>query len=278
MNVSSPTFYLIVSLLYAALAVYFWRTRWRAPAHSPAPVGDRSLFEHVAVLAPLSLHGILLFTSVFAADGIHLGVGNAVSAIVWLTVVIYWFGNFFYRIEGLQALVLPVAALCALLPVLFPPAHALPNTELPVFQVHLMIALLAYSLFTIASLHVLLMAVIESRLHAGGLPSALQRLPALLTMETLLFRIILAGFVLLTLTLVTGIVYSEELFGKALRFNHKTVFGILSWLIFAALLGGRQLYGWRGRIAVRWTLTGFLMLVLAYLGSKFVLEVILGRG
>ena len=88
---------------------------------------------------------------------------------------------------------------------------------------------------------------------------------------------IAAGFVLLTLTLGSGIVFSEELFGKAMRFNHKTVFGILSWLIFAALLGGRQLYGWRGRIAVRWTLAGFLMLVLAYVGSKFVLEVLLGR-
>ena len=82
---------------------------------------------------------------------------------------------------------------------------------------------------------------------------------------------------LLTLTLASGIIFSEELFGKAMRFNHKTVFGILSWVIFAALLGGRSLYGWRGRIAVRWTLTGFLMLVLAYVGSKFVLEVVLGR-
>jgi len=71
--------------------------------------------------------------------------------------------------------------------------------------------------------------------------------------------------------------YSEELFGRAARFNHKTVFGVLSWIIFAALLGGRHIYGWRGRVAVRWTLTGFLMLVLAYVGSKFVLEVILGR-
>lgn len=276
MNASSPTFYLIASLLYAALAVYFWRTRWHAQA--PVAADGRSMVEHTVVLAPLCLHGLLLFTTVFAVDGIHLGVGDAVSAIVWLTVAIYWFGSFFYRIEGLQALVLPVAAVCAFLPALLPPSHALPNTQLPAFQVHLTIALLAYSLFTIASLHVLLMAVIENRLHSGGLPAALQRLPALLTMETLLFRIILAGFVLLTLTLATGIVYSEELFGKALRFNHKTIFGILSWLIFAALLGGRQLYGWRGRVAVRWTLTGFLMLVLAYVGSKFVLEVILGRG
>jgi ABC-type uncharacterized transport system permease subunit len=278
MNASGLIFYTIVSALYAVIALYFWRTHWHTPAKGvPAAAAPRPLFEHALVLAPLLLHAMLLGESVFAGGGIHLGVGNAISTIVWLTIAIYWLGNLFYRIEGLQALVLPVAAVCAYLPALFPAARALPNTEQPVFQLHLVIALLAYSLFTIASLHVLLMAVIENRLHGGGLPPPLQRLPALLTMETLLFRIILAGFVLLTLTLVSGIVYSEELFGKAMRFNHKTLFGVLSWLIFAALLGGRHLYGWRGRIAVRWTLTGFLMLVLAYVGSKFVLEVILGR-
>jgi ABC-type uncharacterized transport system permease subunit len=93
----------------------------------------------------------------------------------------------------------------------------------------------------------------------------------------MLFRIILAGFILLTATLVTGIVFSEELFGRAAKLNHKTVFGFVSWIIFAALLWGRYVYGWRGRVAVRWTLAGFLALVLAYIGSKFVLEVILGR-
>ncbi len=225
----------------------------------------------------MALHAMLLYQSMFAGDGMHLGIGNAISTIVWLTVAIYWLGNLVYNVEGLQAMVMPVAAVCVLLPTLFPATRALPNTELAAFKAHLLISMLAYSLFTIASLHVLLMALLERRLHGGELPFALQKLPPLLTMETLLFRIITAGFVLLTLTLASGIVFSEELFGKAMRFNHKTVFGILSWLIFAALLGGRQLYGWRGRIAVRWTLTGFLMLVLAYVGSKFVLEVILGR-
>ena len=270
-------FYLISSLLYAALAVYFWRTRWAIAAPAPADPVNRKTREHLLVLAPLILHAIALYGTVFASDGVHLGVGSAISLIVWLAVVIYWLGNLFYGVEGLQAMVMPVAAVCAFLPALLPPARALPNTELAAFKLHLLISLLAYSLFTIASLHVLLMALLERRLHGGELPAALQKLPPLLTMETLLFRIIAAGFVLLTLTLATGIVFSEELFGKAMRFNHKAVFGILSWMIFAALLGGRWLYGWRGRIAVRWTLTGFLMLVLAYIGSKFVLEVILGR-
>ena len=265
-------FYLITSLMYAALALYFWRTRWAGTPRAAA-----SVIEHAAVLVPLAAHAALLYDSVFAADGMHLGVGNAISAIVWLTVVIYWLGNIVYSVEGLQAMMMPVAALCVLLPTVFPTVRALPNTELAAFKAHLVIAMLAYSLFTIASLHVLLMALLERRLHGGELPAALQKLPPLLTMETLLFRIITAGFVLLTLTLASGIVFSEELFGKPIPFNHKSVFGVLSWLIFAALLGGRRLYGWRGRIAVRWTLTGFLMLVLAYIGSKFVLEVLLGR-
>lgn len=270
-------FYPIASLMYAGLAAYFWRMHWLPAVAPSAPAADSRTPQHMMMLAPISLHAVLLYQSVFAGPGIHLGIGNAISTIVWLTVVIYWIGNLFYKVEGLQALVMPVAAICVLLPLVFPAPRALPNTELAAFKAHLVISLLAYSFFTIASLHVLLMALLERSLHGGDLPFGLHKLPPLLTMEKLLFRIIAAGFVLLTLTLVSGIAFSEELFGKAMRFNHKTVFGILSWLIFAALLGGRWLYGWRGRIAVRWTLAGFLMLLLAYIGSKFVLEVVLGR-
>ena len=281
--------YLATALLYGALAIYFWRTRWApssqtpapspqgAPSLSDTPSGLSRAAEHYAVLVPLAMHGAILGGSLFAGEGLHLGVANAVSAIVWLTVLIYWVGNFFYRLDGLQALVLPLAAVAALLPALMPPARAVPNTELAAFKFHLLIAMLAYSLFTIASLHVALMALLEKRLHDGTLTRLLQKLPPLLTMEALLFRIIWAGFILLTLTLASGVVFSEELFGKAAQFNHKTLFGVLSWLIFAALLAGRHIHGWRGRVAVRWTLAGFLTLILAYIGSKFVLEVLLGR-
>jgi ABC-type uncharacterized transport system permease subunit len=270
--------HLLGALLYAGLAYYFWRTRWAQEAgipHEPAAAGG---FEQHAVLLPLGVHTVLLGQAVFGSDGLYLGVGNAISTILWLTVLIYWVGNFFYKLEGLQALVMPAAAVAVLLPVVIPSLRPLPNTEFGAFKFHLLISLLAYSLFTIASLHVLLMALIERQLHGGALPQLLQRLPPLLTMETLLFRIIWVGFALLTLTIASGVMYSEELFGKAARLNHKTVFGVLSWIIFAWLLIGRHAYGWRGRIAVRWTLAGFLTLVLAYIGSKFVLEVILGRG
>jgi ABC-type uncharacterized transport system permease subunit len=209
------------------------------------------------------------------ADGLYLGFGNAVSVIIVLAVLIYGTGNLFYRLEALYLLILPAAAVLSLLPLVYPPAQPLRNTHLLAFKAHLLIALLAYSLFTIASFHVLLMALVERRLHSGNLPTLLQQLPPLLTMEKLLFRIIAGGFVLLTLTLGSGIVFSEELFGTPLQFTHKTVFGILSWAIFGALLAGRAAYGWRGRVAVRWTLAGYLSLLLAYIGSRFVVEVIL---
>lgn len=270
--------YLANALLYAGLAVYFWRAYWVSAAARGTRSAMSQSFEHYAVLLPLAMHGALLGRSIFLPDGLHLGLANAVSAILWLTVAIYWLGNFFYRLDGLQALVLPLAAVAVFLPAVMAPAAALPNTDMVVFRIHLLIAVLAYSLFTIASIHVALMALLERRLHDGTLTRDLQKLPPLLTMEALLFRIIWAGFVLLTATLVSGVVFSEELFGKAAPFNHKTVFGGLSWLIFGALLAGRHVYGWRGRVAVRWTLAGFVTLMFAYVGSRFVLEVILGRG
>lgn len=271
--------HLVNALMYAGAAAYFWRTRWQPATEPAAPDGLHAAakWEHLVILAPLALHAWLLYRSMFEQAGIFLGIGGALSAIAWLTVLIYWLASLTYQLEGLQSLVLPVAAACVLLPALFPPAHPLAHTELPAFKFHFLISLLAYSLFTIASLHVALMALVERRLHGGTFTRAVRSLPPLLTMESLLFRIIGAGFVLLTLALLSGVLFSEEVFGRPITFSHKTLFAWLSWIIFAALLAGRQIYGWRGRIAVRWTLAGFLTLVLAYLGSKFVLEVLLGR-
>ena len=267
--------HLLVSFGYAGLAVFLWREALTPAIAQDAPT--RTSWAHGALIVPLALHALLLARSIFSGDALYLGVGTAISVIIWLTVLIYWTGSFFYRLEGLQVLVVPTAAGLSLLPLVMPATHPLTNTHLAAFKAHLVISLLAYSFFTIASLHVLMMAIMERRLHRGNLPQFMQSLPPLLTMEQLLFQIIFAGFVLLTLTLGSGILFSEELFGKPMQFTHKTVFGILSWIIFGAMLAGRALYGWRGRVAMRWTLAGFLSLVLAYIGSKFVLEVLLQR-
>jgi ABC-type uncharacterized transport system permease subunit len=259
-------------IAYGALAIYFWHTQSKG-------MGDVFSHETIGhlVLIPLAMHGYLLGQDIFSGGGFDLGVLNALSLIVWLTLLVYWVARFFYPIGGFQALVLPVAAVTMLLPVFFPSEHPLANTNLFAFKAHITAAMLAYSLFTIAMLHAVLISQVDKRLHHPSLPRILHSLPPLLTMETLLFRLIAVGFVLLTLTLASGVLFSEEIFGKAFQFNHKVLFGFISWGVFAILLWGHHFYGWRGRVAVHWTMSGFGFLLLAYLGSKFVLEVLLHK-
>jgi ABC-type uncharacterized transport system permease subunit len=268
--------HLLCAAGYAYIALLLLRTL-TAASREPQQQPSQLRVLHLLTAVPLALHAWLLHASVFASDGIYLGVGVSVSVIIWLAALIYWIGGFFYRLEALQVFVLGYAAVLVLLPLLLPSVKPLTHTDLPAFRLHLIIALTGFSLLTIASLQALMMAVLERRLRQGPLPPFLQSLPPLLTLERLLFRIIAAGFVLLTLTLVSGMLFSEELFGKPLRFTHKVVFAIAAWFIFAALLLGRRVYGWRGRVALRWTLAGFMALVLAYIGTKFVLEILLGR-
>jgi ABC-type uncharacterized transport system permease subunit len=262
--------YLLVAFIYILVAADFWRG-------TKAPTSSKILRWHsVAIAIGLVLHGWLLYHSLFDI-GLNLGFANALSAILWLTVLIYWLTDLKHHLHSLQAFVLPPAAFFVILQKLMPETHLLPYADQPLFKAHLIIAMLAYSLFTFAALHALLMAAAERNLHHKPSLITLPDFPPLLTMETLLFRVISVGFVLLTLTLISGILFSEQIFGQPLKFNHKNVFTIISWLVFGGLLLGRFQYGWRGRTAVRWTLSGFVLLLLAYAGSKFVLEVLLHR-
>ena len=268
----APFLSVLTALLYAGLALYCWRAKWKT---SPAPA-SRPL-ERWAMALPLALHAWLLYGLIFTDSGFSMGATNAISAITWLTLVIYGASSVRYHLEALNPIVLPIAAIGALLPALLPDTHVLTENINPLFLAHLLAAFLAYALFTIAALHGVVMALAEKRLHAREL-GALTELPPLMTMERLLFQLIGAGFIVLTLTLASGILFSEEMFHKPLTFayftQHKTVFAILSWGIYAALLVGRRIYGWRGRTALVWSLAGFAALLLAYVGSKVVLEML----
>jgi ABC-type uncharacterized transport system permease subunit len=198
--------------------------------------------------------------------------------LVWLTVLIYWLASLaFQGLAGILGLAAPAALLAVLLQAIIPTRHVVTYGGDPLFALHFAIAMLGYSLFIVATVHALVMLAEEKWLHRGVLPPFLKSLPPLLEMEALLFRILLAAFVMLTLTVVSGVFFSEQLFGKPLTFTHKIVFAILSWLIFGGLLAGRYFRGWRGRTAVHWTLAGSTALLLAYVGSKVVLELILKR-
>lgn len=267
--------HLVPASLYAVLGLHFWRTRWN-PSTAHVTKGLES-WERILLLMALILHAWGLYRDLFPNAGMRFGFGIALSLILWLALLFYWIESWFSRLDALSMIGLPIAGVGVLLAAVFPGKHELTNAGSLAFRAHFLMAMLAYSLFTLAALHALLMAFAENRLHRGRLSRTLVNLPPLMTMERLLFRLIHIAFALLTLTLFTGVVFSETLFGKALPFNHKTVFALVSWVIFAALLVGRHAYGWRGRVALRWTLSGFGALLLAYLGSQFVLEVILGR-
>jgi len=142
-------------------------------------------------------------------------------------------------------------------------------------QLHAWFALLAYATLAIAALLAVMLWLQERALRRRDIRGWLRALPPLTELETLLFRTITVGFVLLTATLLTGVLFVEDFFAQHLI--HKTVLSVLSWLAFGALLLGRWRYGWRGATAVRWTLAAMALLVLAFFGSKFVLEVVLRR-
>lgn len=274
--------HLLLAASYLALA---WDAWWQLDRDDPASGGGPNLGQGRAAwgLPVLAIaHGVLLATAVFFDGEFRFGFAQALSATLWLTVLILWGEGFFVPLRGLHPFVLPAAALSVLLPLMFPGSVISVGGNAVAFRLHLLVAILAYSLLTIAALHALLMASLDRQLHSavgagGGTSRLFRHVPPLLAMERLLFRVIGAGFVLLTATVLSGILFSEYLFGRALRFEHKTVFALAAWLVFAGLLLGRAVFGWRGRIALRWTLAGFFMLVLAYVGSRFVMEVILQR-
>ena len=265
----------VVAAGYLAQA---WTT-WRTLGASVRGGTWRPVFLPLLICA----HAVLLGLAVAGGDEFRFGFAQALSATLLLAVLVLWIEDMFVPVRGLDVLVLPAAAICVLLPLVWQGVAVTTGADSYALRLHLLVAMAAYSLLTIAALHAMLMAVLDRRLHSPlqaprqGIDRILGQLPSLLALERLLFRLIAAGFVLLTATLATGLFFSEQLFDRALRFEHKTVFTIASWLVFAALLGGRIVFGWRGRTALRWTFAGFLMLLLAYVGSRFVLEVVLGR-
>ncbi|MCB4360722.1 cytochrome C assembly family protein [Quatrionicoccus australiensis] len=268
--------HILAALLYAGLAFHFWNTRWREGEHQSV-ASPMQTWERAAIAAALLIQAIGLYQGLFGEAGMHFSFGFALSLMMWLAVLIYWLESFMARMEGMQPMVLPLAAACSFLPVVFPNVHLVANASATGFKLHFLAAMLAYSLLTLSALHAIFMGFTENALHKRTLKRSLASLPPLMAMETLLFRMLTLGFILLTLTVGSGLFFSEALFGKPLSIDHKTLFAFASWGIFATLLFGRHAWGWRGKRALRWTLTGFALLILAYVGSRFVAEVILGR-
>jgi ABC-type uncharacterized transport system permease subunit len=212
---------------------------------------------------------------VFVPGGLNLGFFHALSLFAWVIAAIIVVVSLSQPLENLAFLGLPLAAGSALLALAFPGSRMVVLDRGFGFELHLVLAIVAYSLVSVAAVQAVVLAYQERQLRRKRLAGAVRALPPLQTMETLLFQLIAAGFFVLSLAIVSGAMFVENLFGRGI--GHKTVLSVAAWLILGVLLWGRWRYGWRGRVAIRWSLGGFFALMLAYFGSKFVLELVLQR-
>jgi ABC-type uncharacterized transport system permease subunit len=278
----------VPALLYAAVWLASWRSGLAAvpsPALELPPDGDAASPSAVAArwILPVavSLHGASLLWP--SGSAFLFGFAKALSATMLIGLALLWLEGLRMRVDALRVLILPLAIVSLLLPLAFPGGDFSALAHRPLFVPHLVAGTLAYGVLLLAALHAMLMIAVQRDLHrvAAGPPSALARwiagLPPLMALERILFRLIAVGFVLLLLTTGSGLLFSEQVFGQPLRFEHKTVFSLVALAFFGVLLAGRRIRGWRGRIAMRFTLGGFALLLMAYVGSRFVLEVVLRR-
>ncbi len=223
----------------------------------------------------VALHAAVLYPELITGNGLNLGFFNAASLIALLTVVVLLLAAIKQPVENLGIPVLPIAAASVALAGWNPGQHSAVTAGTWQLDLHILFSILAYSLFALAAVQAVLLAIQDRHLrnrHPGGF---IRALPPLEIMERLLFQMIGTGFALLSAGLLTGSLFLEDIFAQHLV--HKTILSIAAWAIFGILLWGRWKFGWRGRKAIRWTLSGFVFLLLAYFGTKLVLELILAR-
>ncbi|EIJ35925.1 cytochrome C assembly family protein [Thiothrix nivea] len=234
--------------------------------------GKPPQYRHLLILAwltALGLHGWTILQNIWQPTEISINFTTAGSIVMWLTSMLLFVTMLSRPLETLGVFVAPFSLTAMLLPLL-ESDHSTAIHLNNGLEIHIFTSLLAYSMLTLAALQALLLAWQNRHLHNHHPGGLIRTLPPLLDMESLLFKLILLGVILLSFGLLSGALYIDNLFSQHLV--HKTVLSIIAWVVFTALLAGHWLYGWRGRIAIRWTLSGFFLLMLAFFGSKFVLE------
>lgn len=255
----------------AAIAAYVGATvglvRW------PTAAAQRRLWLALLALA-LSAHAVGLWPSTVLSNGLNFSVFNAGSLVAWCIALATFLLLVRRRpVESLAVAVLPLVAAAIVVELAFPNARDVISDVSVSMRLHIALGLVAYSLFAIATLQACFLVVADRKLRRHE--PILHFLPPLPAMEAVMFQLTLMAFVLLTIGLVFGAVDIADI--RAQHLSHKIVFSLLAWLVFAVLVAGRWYFGWRGRQATRYVTAGFVLLALAYFGTKIVLELILNR-
>lgn len=223
----------------------------------------------------LLLHALVLYQLIFTDTGLNMGFYNALSLVSWVIALLVVLTTLAKPTENLAMVILPATALALLLEYLFPSERIISESGSFGIDLHIILSIAAYSLLAIAALQAIILAIQERHLRMKHPARVMRLLPPMQTMEELLVQLLWTGFFLLSLGLATGLMFVHNLLDQHLA--HKTILSIMAWLFFGLLLFGRSIWGWRGKYLVRFTLSGFALLLLAYFGSKLVYELILQR-
>lgn len=259
---------IVAIVFYLAAAVYQGRVLLKRDIDPPR----RSIFTAAAVVA-VAAHAISALGTIYTPHGIDLGFFRVSSLIFWFIALVGLVGSIRRPLQNTLVPVFALAALSIVVSILIQgPDVALPQLS-PGVLAHILLSILAYAVLTVCAVQAVVLAVQEHALKQRQMSRLLNALPALQTMERMLFELLWIGMTLLSLAILAGALYVDDLFAQHLV--HKTAFTIIAWCIFAVLLWGHHRLGWRGHTAVRWTLVGFGALMLAYFGTKLVLELIL---
>ncbi len=218
-----------------------------------------ALISHIFVI-------IALFDNNY---NILLGMANSAILITFIVVFIFYITSIIYKINALGVFIYPVVIIIIVLQEIFPDK----NIALIQMSWHIMLSIISYSLLVVAFFLSILLTMQNKHLHQKNINSFINHLPPLQSTEHLLFSTIIIGFILLTLALISGFIFMQDIFIQHLL--HKTVLSIIAWFIFLFLISGRMIFGWRNKQIITAIQIAFIILILAYFGSKFVLEKIL---
>jgi ABC-type uncharacterized transport system permease subunit len=262
----AATLYLIVTVLQAR------RLKLVQPIGKLAQAPSNRGLIALGVVAVLA-HGYSAFGAIQSPEGVNLGFFKVSSLIFWMINLFFILSLLRRPLANLGLILFPLSAIAVLTSVLAP-GNAEPfNNFSGGMLFHIGSSVLAYAVLTIAACQAAAVAALDYQLRHRHTRGLVQVLPPLQLMETMLFELLWVGLILLTIAIGSGMLFLEDIFAQHLV--HKTVLTMSAWLLFATLLWGRHQLGWRSQTAVRFTLSGFVVLMLGYFGSKFVLELIL---
>jgi ABC-type uncharacterized transport system permease subunit len=221
----------------------------------------------------LILHGLAVYSDIVRPAGINISIFAMASLIGWAVAATVVFSSLRKPLDNLFIFIFPQAALCLKFALLNPEPNFLKENVGEHIFTHILLSILSYSFLTIAAFHALILHYANRMLKHPSRMGLLRTLPPLQTMESLLFELLWVGGFFLTLAIASGFLFLDDLFARGVA--HHTVITLAAWIVYAILLWGRHALGWRGATAIKWTLSGFVLLVLGYFGTKLVLEIIL---